>query len=812
MRVPLHWLLDWLQCDHPLDTESIRRGLEQLGIEIEAMGQTLNSQDWQELRVVLVQRIVESELDPCKLADVFDGETTYRVDGTASNCRVGMRGVLMLQNPNDQVEDPSKVASMQARALKGTLCTWSDLDLLPHCLELIELSPDASLGQDPTHLLSEPVWELSLTPNLGHCLSIRGLARELVTLWEGKVHLRSFPLYSDPSHGTSNAPDVEIDVDANACSAFGYVTARGPKVDASPIWLRRRLSQSGIQPHSPVVDVTNYVMLELGQPLHAYSIDALGGKLRLTTALDGQRFYGLNRREKSLTQGDLIAVGAKGEIASLAGIIGAADAEVRSQSHELLIEAAHFAPAQIQRTSRRLGLYTESAMRFERGCDARNLIPALNRAKELLQTIGIESVSIPQVIETSPHLPKRILCRAKTVQRILGITLNDEELLARFRRCNLNPEGGEGKFYCTVPSYRFDLREEVDIVAELARQIGVESLPRRRANWRCSEQPHDVEFAFGEDLRSRCRGLGFSEIATQSLIGTHWLFQDGNGEEVMGIARPLSVRKPKSMDHQFLRTGLLGAFLQVLSRSSSRAESALHYFEIARVYGLDPVGKAVEHSAIGLLISGDVEIESWQGKAKRCNFYHLKGQVESLLRQLGIETSQFQPTTSPTLHPGQQARICSLQGALGFLGQVHPQVLQARSISREVFFCQLSLPELLKQRKPAIEVRLPSPFPASTRDWTVTVCEELSYGNLRDLIPSRDLLFSVELLGIYQSAQLGAGRKNVTLRFCYVSSETTLAQSLVDQEHMCVLQTLVARLSSDLIGATLIPQDQSEKN
>ncbi len=810
MHLPIHWLLEWLHCAQPLDLTTIEQGFEQLGIEIESKTSTLS--DCANLRVACVTDILKhSEGKDGRIVKVFDGQDAHLVEVASGDCQVGIKVVLAPFGPSDVGEDLGEFRESARAPRASTLCSWSDLHLLPDCSDLIELPAEAALGQSPARWLDEPIWELGLTPNLGHCLSVRGLARELARLWTGQVQLHSIPVRAPQFAEFREEVPLKIEVDPSACSAFGYCIAQGIGT-ASPIWMRRRLWQCGMRPVNPVVDVTNYVMLELGQPLHAYSLDALAGALRITSARAGQRICALDQRTWTLAEGDLIAVDGRGEIAGLAGIIGGVTAEVGPTSQHFLIEGAHFPQALIQRTSRRLGCTTESAKRFGRGCDPLAIPFALSRAGEMLEVIGIKRMSGPRMCALDPHSPKEVVCRAKTVERLLGAHFSDEELRALLARCDLSPKGKDGAFWCEIPSYRYDLQVEVDLVAEIGRQVGLKALPQRISTWRCAKQPHNPEFMLERELRRRCRQLAFSEISTQSLISAHLLFRETYSEKSMGIAHPLQVQKPKSLDFQFLRTNLLGAFLNVLSKAGSTKPTSLQHFEIAKVYGRDQMGKVCEHAALGLLNAGDLIGESWGESSKRCDFYHLKGKVESLLSQLGIENVALHASNSPVLHPGRQASLCTPRGELGIIGQVHPEVAQACSIHGEVFFCQLFVKALFNQRCATITHRAPSLFPASDRDWTVTVREELPFGQLRDLIPSRDLLFSVELLGIYKSPQLGTGRKNVTLRFRYASEKATLSQNLVDQAHESVIRLLVERLSSNLFGATLIPQASSEKN
>lgn len=804
MRVPLFWLQEWLPGEQVLSLAEIQSGLEQLGVEVEAIHPTLPRN--QHLIVGRVESIRQHpELPHLQIAAVFDGTHVQSVVCGAANCKKEMKTVYAPVGSRLASEVSIEPRDFSGIPSNGMLCGWQEIGLQPETTGIVELPKSALAGQEVEKWLDEPILELGITPNLGHLLSIRGIARELAMLFGRKIRTCEAPpqIQQLPSDAL-----LRVEVHSADCTAYSYcdISIEREAKSQTPGFVKRRLHQCGFRSLDLIVDVTNYIMLELGQPLHAYTLGA-GETLKVCSARAGQQLRAIDHKLYTLQAGELVVELASGKVASLAGVIGAEDIGVCEHSQSILLESAHFSPPAVQRSSRQLSCFTEAAKRFERGCDAEMILPSLARAKELLEAASGIRVSQARFVKGELEKSSTLTCRPATVNRLLGTAYSPSQLEGFLGRLGLAPVASGADFICRVPSYRSDLNLEVDLVAEVARLVGIANVPRRALSYCPSPLAHDTNALLEKLLRRRCQEFGFCEILTDSLISSDWqeLVAGQICERDLHFERPIKVRRPKSIEHEVLRTNLLPGFLRVVAHNAQRGTKRLQVFEIASVYGLNEAGELCELPAVGLLATGKVRRDSWALDAELFDFFHLKGKVEDLMSVLGIAISRFHPSKSAALHPGRQASLSVDGQVIGLIGQVHPQLADKCDAKGDVFFCQLMLDQLARKSKSPIQFQTPSSFPSSERDWTLTVKEEMSFDHLLDLIPSRDLLSSVTLLGIYQSPHLGADRKNLTLRFRYESAKQTLSQVQVDQEHAQVVQTLVQQLSSDLLDANLTP-------
>lgn len=803
MRVPFKWLCEWLQGKDQLSLDEVIDALMQLGIEIEAIGEPTSQN-----RGLIAARIEKSypfEQQPkLQIAEIFDGKSRYQIICKAPNCQ---KGLMVIFAPiGSQLANGLQIQDRFFGSFRsqGMLCGWEEIGLMPGHLDLVELPKTIAPGQSPLDWLADPILELAITPNLGHCLSVRGLAREVSRLLKIDCCMPSLP--KSPLLHSLIQSDLSFFVEKSACSAVSWCQiSRGDgALPATPTWLAKKLWQCGLRSINLIVDATNYVMLELGQPMHAYDLDSFGTSARLIRQKTEQRFQALDGQSICAVEGDVVVLTQGGQIASLAGIIGSEATAVHNNTHSAIIESAHFHPGDIQRTSRRLGLLTEASRRMERGVDPHEISFALKRVCSIL---ALENISSSQVFEKILQVQRAIpiLCRLEKTKALLGLSMSSDEFEDILKKCSFQPTFSAKGYWCSPPSYRYDLNCEVDLIAEIVRFIGLDRLPSRQSSWSNFGVMHDHSSLFETHLRKRCCQNGYAEILSNSLIGGKW--RDLAQEQTLwqNFKKSLSVKKPKSVDHQYLRTGLLASFLQTLLQNQQRGIKRVRIFELARIYCEDMSDMLCEQTALAFLATNSTQLPHWSNSDSSYGFYEMKGEVENLLGGLGIAHFDVLPTDHSHFHPQRAAILKSDLITLGIFGQLHPSLIKKLGIDTEmVFFCQLSPNALQALSEGKFALQPLYNFPASQRDWTLTLAENFSYHRLRDLIPTRDLLISVNLMGVYKSEQLGFDRKNLTLRFCYRSDYQTLSQSEVDQEHASVTRELQERLGVHLLDANLI--------
>lgn len=634
--------------------------------------------------------------------------------------------------------------------------------------------------------LGDIVFEISLTPNLGHCQSVIGVARELSAAIGKPVLLPKININAT-NQPIEKSVTLEI-LNKEACPRYVCRLIKGVKVAPSPDWLKARLEACGVRSVNNVVDVTNYVLLEMGHPLHSFDFHHIEGKgIIVRNARPGEQFTTLDNKERFLEEGDLLICDKVKPIA-LAGIMGGSNSEVSDATQEVLIESAYFQPTVIRKTSKRLGLFTDASKRFERGTDPNVLIRAVDRAAMLIQEIaGGEINSGILEVTAKKFLEKNIKCRLSRINGLLGTHLSVNEVENIFRRleftCHWN---GQDEFSVTVPTYRNDLHEEIDLVEEVARIYGYDNIKKKTAHYASTSLPHAPIFVFERQVRSRLVSEGLQEFLTCDLIGPSAL------EIVQGMKTSeegfIKVLNPTSIEQSILRTSLLPGLLQVVKYNWDHQNHNIAGFEIGRAHFKEGE-QYKEQTLASIILSGNQSPNYWDDKARENNFFDLKGIVENLLKELRVKDISFEEGKELSFHPGRQASIFSGTLKVGMLGEIHPTIVRRLDVPQRLLFAEINLHDLFPLRDEKCTMQDLPLYPGSERDWTITLREEVPIANIFKAIQNAgsSYLEKVLLLDIYHSDKLGKGLKNATFRFLYRDHEKTISQKVVDMEHANIL-------------------------
>lgn len=662
-------------------------------------------------------------------------------------------------------------------------------------LTLVGLEVDSIENIESTPTI-DSLFEVALTPNLGHCASLIGIARELSAITGKAICFPRIAFKEDSNEQMSKSVRISLE-DKKGCPRYACRLIKDVVIGPSPEWLQKRLEGSGLRPINNVVDVVNYVVMELGHPLHAFDFDKIEGReVIVRAAKDGERFVTLDEKERVLNAGDILICDRAKPIA-LAGVMGGLNSEVSEGTKNVLLEAAYFHPGAIRRTSKRLGLSTDASKRFERGCDPNQVLQSLDRAAMLLQEIahgrvvsGFEDKAEGQFLE------KKVTCRLSRVNQLLGIQLGVNEVETIFKRLAL-PYHWDGRdlFTVTIPTYRVDIKAEIDLIEEVARIYGYENFAKTStaAPYRASTLPHTPAYYFEKEVRDRLISEGLQEFVTCDLIGPTLtaIVKDG----VMLPEAIVRVLNPTSIEQSILRTSLLPGLLQVAKYNYDHQNHNVSGFELGRIHFKE--GETYkEQSVVGIILMGKSHPHHWLNKPSEVDFFVLKGIIENILSELNVENVTFKESTYPTLHPGRQASFFLGALEIGSLGEVHPAILRRLDVPQRIYFAEFSLQDLQQVRNPEQKMKPLPIYPCSERDWTVTVAEEMPIQSLLNNIHAVDsrLLEEVTLLDIYRSEKLGAGLKNVTIHFVYRDKEKTIEQEAVDAEHKRIIEQASKKL------------------
>lgn len=797
MKLPLSWLKEFL--DLPVSPQEISETLTMLGMEVEKISENRPS-----FKGVVVGKVLEANRHPnadrLQVAQVTDGEKIYQVVCGASNCRAGIQ--VALARVGAELTDkqgkkfPIKKSRIRSVDSEGMLCSAEELDFEGSSEGILELDSGLELGKSLEEYWSDTVFDLALTPNLGHCASILGIARELRAIYQNPLKLPSFSVQETGTQkATVSIPDPAI------CPAYTCRIITGIHNLTSPEWLKRRLSCAGLQPVNLIVDVANYVMLELGQPFHIVDLDKLKEKHLVVSSSNRElSIQTLDGKLRQIPLGTLMVMDNQTPL-SIAGIIGSEATAVTENTKNILIEAAVFSPKSIRKTSKSLEIKTEASQRFDKGVDSSNLTKALNRVCDLIFKIGGGIVHPLVEIRSHPLIPLVLNCRIKRVQEILGLPLSADEIISCFERLEMPVATQDQTLSVTVPFYRNDIRSEIDLIEEVARIYGYLNIPYQSPKYSTSSLPHNPLYLLEKKARNLLLQAGLQECITCDLISPSSCKKSlEKGSEDQGLLRVLH---PRSIDQSVLRPSLLPGLLDVVKFNLNHQMTCLHLFEIGRVHFKTPLANSSsiqEPTCIGIILTGENNPYYYNPKPLEVDFFDLKGIIEELLKRLRLPSYDFEHSSLQTLHPGRQAKIKIVQETIGVFGELHPQLLQQWDITTKVYFAELNLTDLLTLKKTPIAYAPFSQFPGSERDWTITLPSSLPFSQLYKAIEATksQFLHSFYLLDLYQSDELGRDKKNVTLRFIYKNPRQTLSLEAVELEHQRVINSVSQKLQDCL--------------
>ncbi|MFC2049258.1 phenylalanine--tRNA ligase subunit beta, partial [Chlamydiota bacterium] len=612
------------------------------------------------------------------------------------------------------------------------------------------------------------VMEIALTPNLIHCAHIRGIARELAAVTGETLCLPKYASIENARELVQKHVSVSVENTAS-CPRYTCRLITGVKIAPSPSWLKERIEQCGMRSVNNVVDITNLVLLELGHPLHAFDFDKLEGKqIVVRNARKGETLVTLDGKKHYPTEETLLICDAKKPVA-IAGIMGSLESEVSDTTTAVLLESAYFEPSQVRRSSKRMEIRSEASYHFERGCDPNGPLEALERATAwICEIAGGTALQGHLDVKAKEFAPPLVKCRLSRINQVLGTRLAMSEVEVIFRRLGfLIDHVGDDQIALKIPTYRVDIHQEIDLVEEVARLYGYDAIHRReRALYRTGTLPHSPEYLFTRKIRCALLKEGLQECSTCDLISpTEAALISTDTFPTRALIKLLN---PHSIEQSVMRPSLLPGMLSVIRYNEDHGIEAVSGFEVGRVH-FTAKDKYLEPPVAAIVLAGEKAPYHWETKSRPVDFFDLKGIVENLLEGLKITSFSFAPSGYANFHPGRQATLMIGDVEAGILGEVHPLTLGQAGLKRPVYYAEINLHDL----QPFIpgEIRMePLPqFPASSRDWTATVAEEVPVGTLLERVLSTpsELLESVALQDIYRSSTLGPFLKNVTFRFVY---------------------------------------------
>ncbi|MCX5913219.1 MAG: phenylalanine--tRNA ligase subunit beta [Deltaproteobacteria bacterium] len=795
MKFSFQWLKEYV--DFPCTPPELADALTHLGLEVEGV-----TEQGTEFQGVVVGQLLSfrplPDSDHLAVCQVTDGKKGFTVVCGAPNLKAGERVALAL--PGVILPRGVKIgsASFQGIVSEGMLCSEKELELSEEGAGILLLDPSLPLGMPLEKALELKDWilEVNVTPNRADCLCVIGLAREISALtglplrYPQKSSFFGPPKAADLTSVVIERPDL--------CPRYVVQLILGVEIKPSPFRIRRRLEALGVRAINNIVDATNYVMLEMGQPLHAFDFELLEEKrIVVRTAAAGDRFTTLDGVARTLPAETLMICDGKKPVA-LAGIMGGLNSEVEPQTKNILLESAYFDPMGIRRTSKKVGLSTEASTRFERGIDPNCALRAANRAAALMVEAGGGSAT-REAVDVYPRKiePGKISLRPSRVNQILGTSISPEEIFASLKSLELAVEvQGGGSCQVIPPTFRVDLQREIDLVEEVARRHGFHKIPVTLPEGRVSAAGKTrIQQAIARAKEVLTAG-GFWEVITYSFISPEML-RKLRLRDTDRRLQALRIHNPLSEEQGVMRSTLLPGLLQTVSLNANRQNFDLKIFELGRVfYPREGRELPEEIEVLSALLCGRREEESWAQANAEVDFFDLKGAVETLLTRLGVEGFQFLlEEKEPFLHPGAGCRIEAAGEPLGWMGEIHPEVREACELKQKIFVFELNFAAVAGRMRDQRTFKLLARFPAVHRDLALIVAETVSAGELLAVIRETNsgLITDVKIFDLYRGNPIPSGKKSLAFRFKYQQEGRTLTDAEVNELHQRIAQVLVEK-------------------
>lgn len=791
MLVPLKWLKDYV--DINIDAVSFGDAMTMSGSKVEAIEEM-----GKEIENVVVGKILKVERHPdadkLVITQIDIGSETIQIVTGASNIKEGDYIPVALSGSSLPGGIKIKKGKLRGIESNGMLCSAQELgipleNLPPELLDGIYiLDQEYPLGKDIKDVLglNDAVVEFEITNNRPDCLSMIGIAREAAATLGLKLKYPEINVSENDEH-LSDYVNIEVR-NGDLCPRYTARVVKNVKIQASPGWMQDRLLKAGVRPINNIVDITNYVMLEMGQPMHAFDLEKLAGrKIIVRNAVAGEEITTLDEIERKLDESMLVIADQDRAIA-IAGIMGSSNSEIDENTKTLVFEGATFEQVNVRLSSKRLGLRTEASSRFEKGVDSELAIKALERACDLVQILGAgEIVGGKLDIYSKPKQSRQISFDTDRARSFIGADISTEKMKEYLEALEFTVDSN---FTVTIPTFRNDVEGQADIIEEITRIYGYENIPSKLMDTTFTQGGKSYKQKLIDRAKDVLAAQGLFEVFTYSFVSPG-VFNKINLKAENPLRNAIKLINPLGEDQSIMRTTIIPNIMEVIARNYNRKIEAGQFFELSKVYlteALPLTDLADERDLLTLGMYGNVD------------FFDIKGIVENLMEEFNIKNYRILSSNHDSFHPGRTAELIINNKRIGWLGEVHPDVLDNYGMSNRVYVAELNFDEIILQSKADIKYRALPKYPAVSRDIAVVVDEEITAGQIEEIIRNKGgkTVEDVKLFDIYRGSQIEKGYKSMAYAITYRSDEKTLTEEEISKVHNKILNSLANQVGAAL--------------
>jgi len=803
MLVSLKWLKDYV--DIELTAEELAHELTMAGLEVDEI-KTIRPQ----FSGVVVAKILSvkphTSADRLSLCNVSDGTEIHAVVCGANNIAPG--DIVPLAKVGAVITGGYTIKSSVLRGEKsdGMLCSEAELEIGDDASGIMHLPSDLPLGLPLETVLNigDTVLDIGVTPNRSDCLSMIGMAREVAAITGKKIKQPSVKV-KESSEDINPLTSVKI-IDADACPRYTARMIKNVQIGVSPFWMKTRLEAAGLRAINNIVDVTNFVMLEMGQPLHAFDFRFLEeGRIVVRKSKENEEFISLDGKSRILPADTLLICDGVKPVA-IGGIMGGLNSEVKEDTQVIFLESAYFNPTSIRRSARKLAMPTDAAFRFERGIDPEGVVKALNRAAQLIADLSGGSIyknyidEYPEKISTAQDIPLRL----DRIRQVIGMEIGAKDVVRILRSIGMVlKQNGKGRYLVTPPTCRVDILREIDLIEEVIRLYSYDRVPVTLPAVAVTEISVIPRLNLEERIRQLLIGSGYTEIVNYSFgipVAADLLCLQESDER----RRLVRIKNPLGEDLSVMRTTMIYGLLETAKKNAHNGSFDLRMFEIGRIFLSLDVGELPEEkNMLAGLLTGKMTDDLW-GLLKNVDFYTLKGCVENIFFDLKLYNCKYNSTSvEPFLHPGKSCGIYLDDGKIGFLGEVHPDVLEKIDLKNNVYVFEINLDILVSAYLDRnITYQEISKFPAVTRDVAFVIPDTMEADQMLNIVlgQKEDLLENVSIFDVYIGKEISEGTKSLGLRFSYRASDRTLTDLETNTAHDRIVQKTVNLTGAKIRG------------